>query len=560
MKKKRNLSIENKELKARLVEAEELLAAIKRGEVDAFITDDQQVFTLKSADHAYRVLVETINEGAATLTLDGTMMYCNLRLANMLGMPIEKIIGSSVFDLVGSNELPKLKSALRQCENSTVRSEFQLKKFDGTFLPVLVSCNSLKVTDTSLCMVITDLTEQKKNERELEKHRLHLEDLVRARTAELRDSEARYRRLFESAKDGILILDFESGLIVDVNPFLTGLLGYSREELCKKHLWEIGFFEDIASSKESFSKLQTSNYVRYEDLPLQMKDGEKIDVEFVSNVYLVDHKKVIQCNIRDITLSKRAKDILKRDKQTMEKLVQEQAQKLAEAQIEIDRAARLSDIGILAATVAHELRNPLAAIQMATHNIKRKAKNPDIDKHLVNIEKKVGESDQIINNLLFYSRLKTPHFETIDIYNIIEECVEVFDRPAKKEVTVTKVLDPIKDILIEADPFQIKEVFHNILNNAHDAVPQEKGEIKIVAENEDEFVKVGIEDNGPGIAKDIIDKIFDPFFTTKAKGTGLGLSVCRQIVTIHEGEITVEHGFTKGTSIFVRLPKERKKE
>ena len=122
------------------------------------------------------------------------------------------------------------------------------------------------------------------------------------------DSEIRYRRLFESAKDGILILDSETGKILDVNPFLIELLGYSREMLIEKEIWELGFFKDIAANKEKFFELQKKEYVRYEDLPLESITGCKINVEFVSNVYLVNNHKVIQCNIRDITERKRAEE------------------------------------------------------------------------------------------------------------------------------------------------------------------------------------------------------------------------------------------------------------
>jgi diguanylate cyclase (GGDEF)-like protein/PAS domain S-box-containing protein len=122
----------------------------------------------------------------------------------------------------------------------------------------------------------------------------------------LEESEARYRRLFETAKDGILILDGDTGRITDVNPFLEDMLGYSHDELIGKALWEIGPVKDIAASHEAMRHLQNSEYIRYEDLPLETKAGERKQVEFVSNVYLVNGWRVIQCNIRDITARKRA--------------------------------------------------------------------------------------------------------------------------------------------------------------------------------------------------------------------------------------------------------------
>ncbi len=121
-------------------------------------------------------------------------------------------------------------------------------------------------------------------------------------------SETRYRRLFESAKDGILILDAESGLIVDVNPFLITLLGYTHEALLGKNIWELGFFKDNEANKANFLELQQKEYIRYADLPLETANGRRINVEFVSNVYRVNHHRVIQCNIRDITERKQAEE------------------------------------------------------------------------------------------------------------------------------------------------------------------------------------------------------------------------------------------------------------
>ncbi|MFA6473086.1 MAG: PAS domain S-box protein, partial [Candidatus Latescibacterota bacterium] len=137
----------------------------------------------------------------------------------------------------------------------------------------------------------------------------------------LTNSELRYRRLFEAAQDGILILDAETGTITDVNPFLIEMLGYSHEEFMEKKLWDVGAFNDIGVSRDGFRKLQENEYIRYEDLPLKAKDGRLVRVEFVSNVYLVGDKKVIQCNIRDITEHKQAEKALQESNEILRALV-----------------------------------------------------------------------------------------------------------------------------------------------------------------------------------------------------------------------------------------------
>jgi PAS domain S-box-containing protein len=141
-------------------------------------------------------------------------------------------------------------------------------------------------------------------------------------TQSLKDSEIRYRRLFEAAQDGILILDARTGMIEDVNPYLIKMLGYSREEFVKKKLWEVGAFQDMEASKEAFEALQVDEYIRYEDLPLRTKDGQLVDVEFVSNVYLVGNEKVIQCNIRNITECKQAENALQESERKFRRLIE----------------------------------------------------------------------------------------------------------------------------------------------------------------------------------------------------------------------------------------------
>jgi PAS domain S-box-containing protein len=223
-------------------------------------------------------------------------------------------------------------------------------------------------------------------------------------------------------------------------------------------------------------------------------------------------------------------------------------------QQELDRNKRLVDIGTLAATVAHELRNPLSTISLAASNIKRKTQDGSLLKNLQNIEKKIVESETIISNLLFYSKLRPPCYEKVDICVLLHECIGHVHKQVKKDVTIHRKPGSAGSLMIDAAPLQVKEVFYNILNNACDALPDRGGRIEIGVCNDQNLVKIAFKDNGVGIDKDGLDKVFEPFFSTKTKGTGLGLPVCRQIVSLHGGSMHIESHVGKGTEVYVDLP------
>jgi PAS domain S-box-containing protein len=229
---------------------------------------------------------------------------------------------------------------------------------------------------------------------------------------------------------------------------------------------------------------------------------------------------------------------------------------LLKTQIALSEAKRLSDIGTLAATVAHELRNPLGVIQAAIYNIKRKSTESRLEKHIDNIGKKVAESEQIINNLLNYSRIKQPKYKTIHLFNFIDECIDsVLHQYTDFNVTLKRDYNPFKGMSITIDPFQIREVLANIINNAYQALPHKKGMITVKGEtSDDEEITIRIADNGKGIDKEDIERLFDPFFTRKSKGTGLGLTICKELVNMHKGSITVTSEKEKGTEVTVTLP------
>ena len=198
-------------------------------------------------------------------------------------------IGRPFTDLVTDLQYPEIDDHARKVLKNLTPVEASIKTNDDRWFTIrIMPYRTLDDRIDGLVITFSDISLAKKLELEVKKA-----------NDTLAFSETRYRRLFESAKDGILILDAESGKILDVNPFLIEMLGYSKEEFIEKAIWEIGLFKDIVANQDKFLELQKKEIVRYENLPIESAGGRKINVEFVSNVYSEDSRKVIQCNIRE---------------------------------------------------------------------------------------------------------------------------------------------------------------------------------------------------------------------------------------------------------------------
>jgi PAS domain S-box-containing protein len=371
-----------------------------------------------------------------------------------------------------------------------------------------------------------------------------------------RASELRYRRLFESAKDGILILDAASGQIVDVNPFLMNMLAYSYDELMGKELWEIGVFKDIAAARESFEELRDKGYVRYDDLPLETHGGVKIDVEFVSNVYPVGDARVIQCNIRDITERQLGKRALEESNRKLEATLGE----LSATTQQLWQASKLVTMGELSASVAHELNNPLATVALRVENILMTMTVNEQQRHSLEvISQEVDRMASLVENLLQFSRRTKRQISTVDAREEINKSVDFVHYHLR-----SRKVEVIRDFAnslptIQADCQQLRQVFLNLLTNASDAMP-EGGVLTVRVRTgvlqKDEAVQIDFTDTGEGIPAENLKKIWDSFFTTKSegKGTGLGLAICRRIVEEHDGTIEIESEVGRGTTVRILFP------
>jgi PAS domain S-box-containing protein len=378
---------------------------------------------------------------------------------------------------------------------------------------------------------------------------LHWEDARREQgraEQEMRLSEVRYRRLFESAKDGILILDAATGKIFDVNPYMVTLLGYTRDEYVGKSLWEIGAFRDAAANRAAFAELQTWQYIRYDDLPLQAKDGRSTEVEFVSNVYVDGEKKVIQCNIRDIT-----------ERRVMES-------KLFQAQ-------KLESLGTLTGGLAHDFNNILGVI-IGNLDLAR----PKLS-GLAEVDELIGEAltaavsgAELTRRLLAFARHQPLLPERIEINAVVEGMAKLFKRTLGEDIEVSLALDS-QVWPVVADPAQLEASLANLATNARDAMPN-GGRLTITTRNSHldadyaashpevtagDYAVIEISDDGVGIPPELIGRIFEPFFTTKhrANGTGLGLSMVFGFMKQSAGHINVYSEPGRGTTVRLYLPR-----
>jgi PAS domain S-box-containing protein len=364
--------------------------------------------------------------------------------------------------------------------------------------------------------------------------------------------ESRYRRLFEAARDGILILNAVTLKITDVNPFMMELLGYSRDEFMGKELWEIGLFSDKEASQQAFRELQTKGYLRYEDLPLQTKEGKLREVEFVSNVYEEDSHQVIQCNIRDISDRKQAEE--------ERRLLLES---LKAARAAADTANDIKDKFL--ATVSHELRTPLTSILgwsnlLTTGNLDEQASK----RALETIERNARAQRRLIDDLLDLSRIIAGklrlHVRLVDLAETIEAVIEGL-RPAadSRNIHLRTALDRRVNP-IGGDPDRLQQIIWNLLSNAIKFTPK-GGSVEVRLERIDSHVEINITDTGEGIEPQLLPHVFDRFRQSDSSNTsghgglGLGLSIVRELVELHGGTVSVaSSGVGRGTAFKVILP------
>jgi PAS domain S-box-containing protein len=383
----------------------------------------------------------------------------------------------------------------------------------------------------------------------------------------LKASEVRYRRLFETAKDGILILDADTGRITDANPFLQDLLGYSHTELLGKMLWEIGPFRDIAASRGAFRKLQRKEYIRYDNLPLETKGRRRRHVEFVSNVYRENGTRVIQCNIRDITPRYQAEAALANASKELEKRVEERTAELltanrlmkrmldegkrAEEKLTKSRerlrnlSGRLQSVleeerTRISREIHDELGQALTAMKLDLSSVRRSLISGGMAEQSERVQEIERAAIRLIRTVRkIAAELRPGILDELGIVAAIEWIAKDFQNRTGIDCSVSiRAVEKITDTVRATAIFRIvQEVLTNVMRHAA------ASQVDVSLEKKDDTLILEVKDNGIGIME---GRILD--------SKSLGLVGIRERARLLGGEAVVSGKPGEGTLVRVILP------
>ena len=403
----------------------------------------------------------------------------------------------------------------------------------------------------------------------------------------LKESEIRYRRLFETAQDGILILDFETGNIVDANPFIVEIIGYPLDEILGKKLWEIGLFSNREESERAFIELTKKGYIRFEDMPIQQKNGKTTEVEFISNVYLVNNNKVIQCNIRDITERKHTENALITSEQNLKSQntnfanlnkvytalnenltesvhhIQDINDELVSSKIKADESDNLKSAFL--ANMSHEIRTPMNAIMGFSEFLLEPGLSKEkLEDFVQIIHASSMQLLSVISDIIDISKIEAGQIsinvEVVNINTIMNEISETY-----KKLVEPKKLNfqyscnrPNDEVLIKTDGNRIKQVICNLLNNAIKYTKE--GSIEFGYHLQENLIEFYVKDTGIGMSPENHELIFQRFRQVAKSeseiysGNGLGLSISKALVEKLGGNIVVKSQLGIGSTFTFTIP------
>jgi PAS domain S-box-containing protein len=347
----------------------------------------------------------------------------------------------------------------------------------------------------------------------------------------MKASEMRYRRLFETAQDGILMLNADTGKIDDVNPFLTDMLGYTREQLLGNKLWEISPFKDTKASKAEFRELQREAYVRYDDLPLETSDGRSMNVEFVSNLYQVNGGKVVQCHIRDITKRKQADGKLKASRRRLQAL----SRRLVEVQ-ETERRR-------LARELHDEIGQALTVIEM---NVQALLASPGTDALAPRLKQSLEVVERVQEQVHDLSlNLRPSMLDDLGLEPALRWCTERQAALAGLQAEVRA--DPLEqrlDPMIETECFRVaQEALTNVVKHARARTVT----VELTKNDEDGQLHLSVRDDGVGF--DVAN-----LREQAVRGASLGLLSMEERATLAGGGLQYHSTPGQGTEVHAWFP------
>ena len=528
-----------KALRERLEEAEATLKAIREGDVDAIVVGGpmgDRVFTLTGADHDYRVLMDEMSEGVATLGEGGVLSYCNVRFAQMLGLPPEKLVGVSIDRLVPAAEKDRLAALLQAGLLAVSKGEFELDQPGGAQVTLLLAVSKVQMDHgVALCVIATDLTEEKARERAAVRERA-------LRDAELRQSEERYRRIVETAVEGIWLVDAE-GRTTFANGALCEMLGHAPAELRGRSIF--GFMDEESAAAARRLLGRRRRYSEMREFGLRGRDGRELWAVLSMSPIEGEQGSYQGAVIMVSDVSERRK-----------------------LQAQLLLADRMSSLGTLSAGVAHEINNPLAYViasldLLAGRLPELTARLPEADADFAEQQLRraiegTGRVRRIVRDLKSFSRADEETISPTDLRKSLDTAITLVWNEIRHRARLEKDYESLP--AVHANEARLGQVFINLLVNAAQAMPEgdvERNVLRVTGRTDAlGNAVVEIRDTGCGIPAENLDRIFEPFFTTKpiGEGTGLGLAICHGIVSSLGGTLSVQSEVGKGTLFRVVLP------
>jgi len=478
-------------------------------------------------------ILETIREPLLILDKDMKVVSASCNFYNTFSVNPDETIGSVLYNLGNKQwDIPKLRELLETIiPRETNFCNYEVEHvFDSIGRRVML-LNARQIQHTSdkypiILLAIEDITERKR-----------LENL-------LADSEERYRRLFETANDGIVLLEKREGSIIHANPAFEKMFGYSVKEIAGKNLQDIGIFLEN-DFQVIMHKLEDAGMIHFDDVSIKTNFNKNIDTD----IYLVDRASLVQCNFRDIT----------QNKINLKSLIQ------ATKQAEIANMAKSEFL----ANMSHEIRTPLNGIMGMIQLLDGTPVGADQNKYIELAFKSCNRLTRLLSDILDLSRIEAGmmeiHESKFRLEDLRSSILGLFAvESLTKAVTLKCIIDPTIHPEVIGDEGRILQILFNLVGNGLKFTKEGSVTVEIIPlvseKNNDYRVLFTVSDTGIGIHEDHLRNLFKPFvqieksYTRKYQGAGLGLSIVKKLVDLMSGSIDIESAVGEGTSINVVLP------